>query len=301
MNEAVYGAPPAELAAADAGAIQTSPLVLDSFAIEALEAGSIGRFVAATPPGTLERRYVLAQALRALTPDGELLALAPKDRGGARLRKELEAFGADVRETARRHHRICAVRRPAEPTGVEAAISAGGPQIAPALGLWSQPGVFSWDRLDPGSALLLKHVDGLEGRGADLGCGLGVLARGVLVSPAVSELTLIDLDHRAIAAARRNVEDPRARFLQQDLRRADPALRDLDFVVMNPPFHAGGAEDRGLSAAFVATAGGALRKGGLCRLVANVALPYESLMAPAFAAVTTLARAGGYKILEGRK
>ena len=236
-------------------------------------------------------------------PKGENSSrLAPKDRGGARLRKEMEAFGADVRETARRHHRICVTRRPAEPIGLEAAIAAGGPQIAPTLRLWSQPGVFSWDRLDPGSALLLKHLEGLEGRGADLGCGMGVLARAMLEPPSVSELILIDLDRRAIYAARRNIEDaPRAKFLQHDLRRPATSLKDLDFVIMNPPFHAGGAEDRSLSAAFVAAAAGALRKGRVCRLVANVALPYEALMASAFARVASLARAGGYKILEGRK
>ncbi len=192
-------------------------------------------------------------------------------------------------------------KRPAEPVGLEAAIAAGGPQIAPALGLWSQPGVFSWDRLDPGSALLLEHLADLAGRGADLACGVGVLARAALESGAVSEILLVDLDRRAVEAAQRNIADPRARFLRHDLRRPPAGLTDLDFVIMNPPFHAGGAEDRGLSAAFVSAAARVLRKGGVCRLVANVALPYEALMGPMFASVTLLARAGGYKILEGRK
>ena len=298
--EAVYGSPLAELAAAGPGAPQTSPLIIDSEAIEAIEAGSLARFLIAAPPGTLERRYVLAQGLRALASDGELIALAPKDKGGSRLRKELEVFGCEVRETARRHHRICHCARPACAHGLDAAIAAGGPQIAPALGLWSQPGVFSWDRLDPGSALLLEHLGDLAGRGADLGCGLGVLARAALKSGAVSEMTLIELDRRATEAAQRNIDDPRAGVLQRDLRRPVGELTGLDFVIMNPPFHAGGGEDRGLSAAFVTSAAGMLRKGGICRLVANVALPYETLMAPVFASVTLLARAGGYKGLEGR-
>lgn len=299
--EGVYGTPPAELAAAAPGALQTSPLIVDSQALEALEGGSLSRFVVGAPPGTLERRYVLAQALRALAPGGELIALAPKDRGGSRLRKELEAFGCEARETARRHHRICRCARPTDAPGLQAAIAEGGPQIAPALGLWSQPGVFSWDRLDPGSALLLDHLGDLTGRGADLGCGVGVLAIAALESGAVSDLILVDLDRRAVEAARRNIADPRARFLRHDLRRPPTGLEDLDFVIMNPPFHAGGAEDRGLSAAFVAAANQVLRKGGTCRLVANVALPYEALMGPMFAKVTLAARAGGYKILEGRK
>jgi 16S rRNA G1207 methylase RsmC len=44
-----------------------------------------------------------------------------------------------------------------------------------------------------------------------------------------------------------------------------------------------------------------LRRGGLCRLVANVALPYETPLREAFAAVTLLDQAHGYKVYEARK
>jgi 16S rRNA (guanine1207-N2)-methyltransferase len=299
--EAVYGAPRAALAVAGPGAVQVSPLVVGVAAIESVADASQARMTILAPPGTLERRYVLAHALRALAADGELIALAPKTQGGARLGKELAAFGCQVVEAARRHHRICRCHRPAAPAGLSEAISAGGPQMAPSLGLWSQPGVFSWDRLDPGSALLLAQPWTLEGAGADLGCGVGVLARAALASAAVRRLALIDLDRRAVEAARRNIADPRARFLQHDLRRAPEDLGDLDFVIMNPPFHDGGAEDRALGQDFIVTAGKMLKRGGVCRLVANVALPYEAALAFSFASVRLVVREGGYKVLEARK
>ena len=69
---------------------------------------------------------------------------------------------------------------------ISAAIAEGAPRFVDEIGFWSQPGVFSWDRIDPGSALLLVHLPALSGRGADLGCGIGVLARSVLASPKVS-------------------------------------------------------------------------------------------------------------------
>src|SRR5205814_9151177 len=112
-----------------------------------------------------------------LDSNGGLIALAPKTKGGSRLGAELRQFGCMPREEARRHHRICRTERPAEPIGLDEAMTAGAPRIVPALGLWSQPGVFSWDRLDPGTALLLDRAAGLAGRGADLGCGVGVLAK----------------------------------------------------------------------------------------------------------------------------
>jgi 16S rRNA (guanine1207-N2)-methyltransferase len=300
-SDGVYGAPLRELVEVGPGARQLSPLVPGAESLEDLPDASLSRLVIAAPPGAVEHRYVLAQGLRVLAPDSELIALAPKAKGGARLRPALEGFGCDVEETARRHQRICHVRRPRVCVGLEAAIAAGALQFVPSLGLWSQPGVFSWDRIDPGSAALLSVSNGLAGRGADLGCGIGVLARAVLGSPDVTRLALIDIDARAIAAARRNIHDARADCLQIDLRAPTPVLADLDFVIMNPPFHDAGVEDRTLGQTFVRRAAAMLRRGGLCRLVANVGMPYEAVLGECFASVTPLGQARGYKLFEARK
>lgn len=297
----LYGTPRADLVDVPAGAVQTSPLIPGSASLEEIADGSAASAVVLAPPGALERGYGLAQALRALAPGGRLVVLAPKDRGGARLRKALEGFGCAVQEDARRHHRICTTVRPAEPAGLAEAIAAGGPQVPKALGLWSQPGVFSWDRPDPGSALLMEHLPSLAGRGADLGCGMGALALKALASPGVESLALIDVDRRAIEAARRNVADARAAFAWADVRRAGVVGDGLDFVITNPPFHHGGAEDRDLGAAFIAAAAGALKRGGKLWLVANRHLPYEAPLAQAFAAVKLLAQSGGFKVYEARR
>jgi 16S rRNA (guanine1207-N2)-methyltransferase len=229
-----------------------------------------------------------------------LTALAPKHKGGARLRKELEDFGCAVVESGRRHHRICQTVRPAQPIGLEAAIAAGGPQFSEALGLWTQPGVFSWDRPDPGTQQLLAAVPALAGRGADLGCGLGALALAVLANPGVTQLELVDLDGRAIGAARRNVPDPRAVFHWADARVA-PELAGLDFVVMNAPFHEHGLEDRELGQSFIRRAHRILRPGGTLWLVANRHLPYEAVLREAFRRVTPHGEGGRFKVCEAQK
>jgi 16S rRNA (guanine1207-N2)-methyltransferase len=295
----LYGAPPLALAVPPKGAVQCSPLVPGAAALEDLPAESLDGFVMLAPPGAVERRHALALALRALKPGAALLAMAPKDKGGARLKRELESLGCEVVETAKRHHRICSVVRPPKLPGLEAVIAEGAPRLHPALGLWTQPGVFSWDRIDPGTALLLQHLPPLSGRGADLGAGLGVLAHAILALPQVSALALVEIDRRAVEAARRNVDDARASFLWADVRRA--GLSALDFVVMNPPFHDGGREDRALGQAFIETAAEALRKGGICWLVANRHLPYEAVLAERFARVRPVAEAGGYKVYEARR
>ena len=301
MHDAVYGLPPADLVEVDDGAAQLSPLIPGSARIEDLPEAGLARIDVLAPPGTLERRFVLAQALRALAPGGRLTALAPKERGGSRIAKELREFGCAVAEDARRHHRICTVSRPAAPAGLAAAVAEGGPRHIDNLALCSQPGVFSWNRLDPGSALLIGQFPKLAGRGADFGCGLGVLAAAVLRSEAVTALTLIDIDRRAVEMARRNVADPRATVRWADLRATDPGLSRLDFVVTNPPFHDGGAEDQALGKGFIARAAEALRPGGTLWLTANAHLPYEVTLREAFRDVTLRASAGGYKVFEARK
>lgn len=299
MTSFLYGRPPAVFDPPGA-AIQVSPFIPGSTPLEDVAEGSAGDIMIYAPPGVLERRYALALALRALKVGGRLDVMAAKDKGGSRLKKELESFGVEVGESARAHHRRCVVIRPETVTGLDEAIAAGAPRLVDGLDAWSQPGVFAWDRIDAGSALLAQAMPPMKGAGADLGCGYGALATVALGSPAVTSLRLIDLDRRAVEAARRNVSDPRARFEWADVRTLDEG-GDLNFVVSNPPFHDGGAEDKRLGQAFIRKAAGMLKKGGALWLVANRHLPYEAELKGAFKRVDMIADMGGYKVFEAIK
>lgn len=299
MTTILYGRPPAVFDV-PGGAVQTSPLIPGAAALEDLAPGSADEAMVYAPPGAVERRHTLALALRALKPGGRLDVMAPKDKGGSRLGKELKGFGLEVGETAKAHHRRCVVIRPETVEGLDAAVAAGALQRVEGLDAWSQPGVFAWDRIDPGTALLAEVLPPLKGAGADLGCGFGALSLVVLRSPAVTSLRLIDIDRRAVAATRKNVEDPRAAFEWADVR-ALPTAGELNFVVSNPPFHDGGAEDRRLGQTFIRQAAALLRTGGVAWLVANRHLPYEAELNAAFKRVRMVADQGGYKIFEAVK
>jgi len=299
LRTAIYGQADHDLAPAAQDAVQLSPLIPGSTDIASIPDESFNAVTVRAPPGAVERRFVLAHALRVLAPNGRLTAFAPKDRGGLRLKKELQALGCEVGESARRHNRICLVVRPAVITGLDEAIAAGAARQIAENGLWTQPGVFSWDRLDAGTNALLQVLPEFSGAGADFGGGIGLLALNVLASPKVTKLTLVELDRRAFDAAKRNVVDPRGAFIWGDVRQAD--LKDLDFVVSNPPFHDGGGEDKTLGQAFIASAAAALRKGGVLWIVANRHLPYEAILAESFAKVRLVGESSGYKVFEAKK
>ena len=164
-------------------------------------------------------------------------------------------------------------------------------------GSWlSQPGIFSWDKIDDGSALLAQHLpQDLSGHVADFGCGWGYLARCVLGSSAVAHIDLIDAEHRAIEAAQANIIDERARFHWLDLAN-EPAPAIYDAVVCNPPFHTGRASTPALGQKVIEAASRALKPGGQLYLVANRGLPYEAMIKAHFASFDTLADNNKFRV-----
>lgn len=309
MTTLLYGRPPAVFDPPGA-ATQVSPLIPGAAALEDVAEGSVDEIMVYAPPGVLERRYTLALALRAMKVGGRLDVMAPKDKGGSRLKKELQAFGVEIGETAKAHHRRCVVIRPETMTGIDEAIAGGAPRTVDTpngASRWTQPGVFAWDRVDAGTNFLLATLlhqgsdMGLKGAGADLGCGTGELSRWVLEeTPGVRSLRLIDIDRRAIDVAKRNIDDPRAQFEWADIRIVQ-AEGDLNFIIMNPPFHDGGAESKRLGVAFITKAAEMLTRGGILWMVANRHLPYEAELNALFKRVTPVADNGAFKIFMAQK
>jgi 16S rRNA (guanine1207-N2)-methyltransferase len=163
-------------------------------------------------------------------------------------------------------------------------------------GSWlSKPGLFSWDHVDEGSALLAQYLPGdLSGHVADFGCGWGYLARQML-QPDVTRLDLIDAEHLALDAARANVDDPRASFHWLDLTR-EPAPATYDAIVCNPPFHTGRAATPALGQQVIEAAARALKRGGRFYMVANRGLPYEPMLKASFTSFETLADNNKFRV-----
>jgi 16S rRNA (guanine1207-N2)-methyltransferase len=231
----------------------------------------------------------VARGWELLAPGGTLVCAGANDDGAASLEKHAaKAFGL-AGSLSKFHCRVFWLQRgeraPPDYWRSLATLRPVGD------GSWlSQPGIFSWDRVDDGSALLARHLpDDLSGRVADFGCGWGYLAREILNrSSATTAVDLIDAEHRALEAARANITDRRASFYWLDLAMEPSPATPYDAVVCNPPFHTSRAATPSLGQAMIEAAARALRAGGRLYLVANRGLPYEPVLKAHFASFQTL-------------
>ncbi|MFM7346057.1 MAG: class I SAM-dependent methyltransferase, partial [Tagaea sp.] len=211
----------------------------------------------------------LACALDALKPGGTLAVCGPNALGGARLAEDLRAMGVEATATSKRKCRLVVATKP-ERLDLARWIAIDAPRHVAAIDAWSAPGIFAWDRIDPGSALLLDLLPKLDGKIADLGAGWGALARTLPGS-----VDAYEADARAIECLRKNV--PGARAIWHDVT-AGLLEGGYDAIVSNLPFHDPRGENRALAEKFARAAKAALAPGGRFYAVANVHLPYEKTL-----------------------
>ncbi|WP_413872983.1 class I SAM-dependent methyltransferase [Albidovulum sp.] len=268
-------------------------LAAEGWAVVPDLAGATGDFAAAVvflPRSRAAAHDAVAEVAARVRPGGPVWVDGQKTDGIDAMLKDLRARTAVSAPLAKAHGKIFRFAAGADLAGWRAA------DLHPAPGFVTRPGVFSAEKVDPGSALLAAALPArLPALVADLGAGWGWLGAQVLGRSGVGELHLVEADHASLACARRNVTDPRVRFHWADAIRFRPEA-PFDAVVMNPPFHSGRAADPSLGAAFIAAAAAMLAPAGRLWMVANRHLPYEPVLAQHFREVTAIGGDGAFKL-----
>ncbi len=275
------------------------------------EAASFDVVVMEAPAGRKFARRWLALAGHALKPGGQLYVAGPKADGIESIIADAKALCGQSAILAYRDHNRVAVATLVE--GYTPPEWAREPGIAP--GTWAEAsvnlagtrtriaslaGIFSYDRLDAGTAFLLDNAQFRPGeRVLDAGCGWGAL--GIAAARAgAAQVDLIDNSLLAVAAAGRNIADlglDNARVLPSDALTAVAGER-YDLIVTNPPFHTGKAVDYDAAGAFIAGARELLAPRGRLVLVANAFIRYERAMQETFGSVETIAENDRYHVLQ---
>jgi 16S rRNA (guanine1207-N2)-methyltransferase len=240
-------------------------------------------------------RALIAQAVAEVAPGGLVVVDGQKTDGIDTALKDLRGR-VDLSESLSKAHGKLASFK----VGPDFADWAAVPRVVEG-GFQTLPGVFSADGPDRGSVLLAQALPAkFGGKVADLGAGWGYLARAILGHPGVKRLDLVEAEADALASARVNITDDRARFHWADATAFRPDSL-LDAVVMNPPFHHGRDADPGLGAAFIQAARRMLAPNGSLWLVANRHLPYDAALTDAFLEHREVAGDGAFRVIHALK
>ena len=272
-------------------------LSVRGYAVSPEPEGSYAAAFVFVPRARREAQALVAEAAARVVPGGSIWVDGAKTDGIDSILKDLRARVPVDAPISKAHGKIFRFTAP----GPQALADWLPAPFSPAPGFITLPGVFSADAVDRGTALLGAALPArLPARVADLGAGWGWLAAQVLKREGVQEVHLIEAEYSALACARANISDPRARFHWADATRFEPEAR-FGAVVMNPPFHTTRRADPDLGVAFIRAAQAMLSLSGTLYMVANRHLPYLPVLQSLFKEVDELGADPGYRLLRAQK
>lgn len=245
----------------------------------------------------------IAEAIERVSLGGLIIVAGGKEDGIASLRKRIDELVLLDGHLPKHHGIAFWFARPAD-TGAASVLRAANPDLVVEGRFRTAPGMFSFDKIDAGSKLLVDNLpNDLRGNIADFCAGWGYVAVEVAArSSGISSLDLYEADFTALEAAKGNIGNTAAEthFFWTDLL-SEPVERRYDAIVMNPPFHRSRAAEPEIGAGMIHAAAKALKSGGKLFMVANRQLPYEPVLAKAFSSHAEIARDGMFKVFSARR
>ena len=290
--------------------------LFNDFDFSVFPSGSFKRVVYRVSKEKPVAHHIINHSLRLLADDGELILLGAKNEGiktyaskagiyfnsGAAVTKHgnnyLATIGKDATSTIDVEKRLLPLKSPYE--NLAPVITCDGNQ------LYSKPGLFGWNKVDRGSALLARHLgDFFTGFATppetllDLGCGYGYLSLMAAQAQAANPLHIVASDNcaAAIIACRKNFSafNINGEVIADDC--AGGITKTFDALLCNPPFHQGFKTDSRLTEKFIKSAARHLEHSGRALFVVNQFVPLEKLAQSIFSHREKLVEGDGFKLV----
>jgi 16S rRNA (guanine1207-N2)-methyltransferase len=234
-------------------------------------------------------------ASRILSADGGLRVAVPPKSGAKRIASDLKEVFVRVEAVKTAGYTLLMCNEPIprqfpeDPAYVEYYDAAS----ECSLSFLVRPGIFSAERIDVGTELLLKTVQPVNEKTVlDVGCGYGAI--GAIVAARGGYASLLDVDARAVKLAERNLSlNGLSGKVFIKLQPYEFEAGMFDVVLSNPPTHAGSETLRELFSEMIRVS----RADGYVAVVVREHLNYEKWLQE-LGAVQRLETAHGYKILR---
>jgi len=164
--------------------------------------------------------------------------------------------------------------------------------------------VFSRERLDNGTRLLLQHLPNTKGASEiiDLGCGNGVLGLVAAQKNPEARMHFVDESYMAIESARANIRQLEAGMPSAEFHLGDSLTKfekdTADLILCNPPFHQSHAIAGTVALGMFKQSARVLRDGGELWVVGNRHLDYHIMLKSFFSSVEVVASNKKFVILK---
>ncbi|HSF82219.1 MAG TPA: methyltransferase [Anaerolineales bacterium] len=166
----------------------------------------------------------------------------------------------------------------------------------------SLPGVFSYNKIDEGTQLLLENILlHSASRVLDIGCGWGSI--GLTAAIQGAQVDMVDVDLLAIWSTNQNMisnQLSNASIFPSDITRS-VSDRSYNLIASNPPFHSSIDVDYTVAEAIVFESYARLETDGKLWLVTNYFLPYHNYLLKYFGNYSTISTTKRYKLLCSTK
>jgi len=170
------------------------------------------------------------------------------------------------------------------------------------LTIASLPGVFSQEKLDIGTKLLLKNLPKvMKGEVLDFGCGAGVISCFIAKRHPEVKLSLLDVSLLALTSAEKTLSINNIQANIFPSNSLSEVNKQYKYIVSNPPFHQGVNTNYQATETFLSGISKHIKKTGEITVVANSFLRYQSIMQAHIGNTKVIKKAQGFTIYHAHK